>query len=71
MQVKDGIVIPWEGIEGQIKTINGVIAVIKTCPTPIEVEHVVVVITIKHIGMAACFTLRGIIDRHARIQISA
>ena len=57
MQVKDSIVIPGEGIECQIKTINGVIAVIKTSPTPVEVEHIEIVIAIKHIGMATCIPL--------------
>ena len=53
MNTKDGIVIPWKGIECQIKTINGVIAVIKTSPTPVEVEHIEIVIAIKHIGVAS------------------
>ena len=69
MKVKDGIVIIWERIECQIKSIDGIIAVVEASPAPVEVEHIVIVITIKHIGMTACFTLRSIIDRHARIQV--
>ena len=57
MKVENGIMPPRERAVCQVETVDGVIAVVETCPTPIEVKQVVVVITVEHVSMASFGTL--------------
>ena len=66
---KDGIMPIGEGIESEVETVDGVIAVIEACPAPVDMEEPIIVIAINNIRMTTIIALRSIIQRHASIQI--
>ena len=69
MNIKDGIVIPRERIIREIEAIDVVIAVIEACPAPVEMEHIEIVIAIKHVCMTAIGTRGSIIHGHSCIKV--